>query len=90
MAPARARRGHAYVIVDETVAGDIAPRLDRFEWDLIGDGWRAVLAPAAYDRWLGNEPDPRDLLQPFPSELMAIWPISTRPWPIPPSKHRPS
>jgi hypothetical protein len=38
--PARAQRGHAYVIVDETVAGDIAPRLDRFEWDLIGDGWR--------------------------------------------------
>jgi putative SOS response-associated peptidase YedK len=37
-----------------------------------------VLAPADYDRWLGNEPDPHDLLQPFPSELMTIWPISTR------------
>ena len=38
----------------------------------------AILAAAAYDRWLGTEPDPRDLLEPFPSELMAIWPISTR------------
>jgi putative SOS response-associated peptidase YedK len=38
----------------------------------------AILAPAAYHRWLGTEPDPRDLLQSFPSELMAMWPISTR------------
>ena len=38
----------------------------------------AILTAAAYDRWLGTEPDPRDLLEPFPSELMAIWPISTR------------
>jgi putative SOS response-associated peptidase YedK len=37
-----------------------------------------VLAPADYDRWLGTEPDPRDLLRPFPSDLIAIWPISTR------------
>ena len=44
----------------------------------IHDRMPAVLAPAAYDGWLGTEPDPRDLLQPFPSELMAIWPISTR------------
>ena len=35
--------------------------------------------PIAYDRWLANiEPDPRDLLVPFPSELMKIWPIGTR------------
>ena len=38
----------------------------------------AVLAPRDYNRWLGTEPDPRDLLQPFPSDLMTIWPISTR------------
>jgi putative SOS response-associated peptidase YedK len=37
-----------------------------------------ILAPADYARWLGEEPDPRDLMQPFPSELMQIWPISTR------------
>lgn len=37
---AREQRGNAYVIVDETIAEAIAPRLARFERDLIGDGWR--------------------------------------------------
>ena len=37
-----------------------------------------VLRPEDYDRWLGIEPDPRDLLRPFPAELMRLWPISTR------------
>jgi putative SOS response-associated peptidase YedK len=39
-----------------------------------------VIIPAkSYDRWLANiEPDPRDLLVPYPSELMRMWPISTR------------
>jgi putative SOS response-associated peptidase YedK len=37
-----------------------------------------ILAPGDYNRWLGTEPDPRDLLQPFTSELMAMWPISRR------------
>jgi putative SOS response-associated peptidase YedK len=32
----------------------------------------AVLAPAYDDRWLGAERDPRDLLRPFPSDLMVI------------------
>lgn len=40
--PAHARRGTAYVIVDETVAPDIALRMDRFEGDLISDGWRVL------------------------------------------------
>lgn len=40
--PTSAQRGHAYVIVDEVVAEAIAPRLARFERDLIGDGWRPV------------------------------------------------
>jgi putative SOS response-associated peptidase YedK len=31
-----------------------------------------VLAPADYARWLGEEPDPRDLMRPFPSELMHV------------------
>lgn len=43
----------------------------------IHDRMPAILAPADYDRWLGTEPDPRDLLRPFPSEPMTIWPIST-------------
>jgi putative SOS response-associated peptidase YedK len=39
----------------------------------------AGVPPIAYERWLANvEPDPRDLLVPFPSEPMAMWPISTR------------
>src|SRR5437588_11093537 len=31
-----------------------------------------------YARWLGEEPDPRDLMRPFPAGLMRMWPISTR------------
>jgi putative SOS response-associated peptidase YedK len=44
----------------------------------IHDRMPAILAPGDHDRWLSAEPDPRDLLQPFPSGLMVIWPISTR------------
>lgn len=25
----------------------------------------------------GEEPDPRDLMRPFPAEVMRMWPIST-------------
>jgi putative SOS response-associated peptidase YedK len=49
--------------------------------DLVGrihDRMPAILNPAGYERWLGLEPDPRDLLVPFPSELMTIRPISRR------------
>ncbi len=45
----------------------------------IHDRMPVILPPAAYERWLANiEPDPRDLLVPFPAELMTMWPISTR------------
>jgi putative SOS response-associated peptidase YedK len=45
----------------------------------IHDRMPVILPPHAYDRWLSSiEPDPRDLLVPFPAELMAMWPISTR------------
>jgi putative SOS response-associated peptidase YedK len=37
-----------------------------------------ILAPSDYAHWLSIEPDPRDLLQPFPVEPMRMWPISTR------------
>jgi hypothetical protein len=37
-----------------------------------------IPAAADYSRWLSEEPDPRDLLQPFPAEPMRMWPISTR------------
>jgi putative SOS response-associated peptidase YedK len=39
----------------------------------IHDRMPVIIPPAAYDRWLANvEPDPRDLLVPFRSELMKI------------------
>jgi putative SOS response-associated peptidase YedK len=45
----------------------------------IHDRMPVILSPEVYDRWLMNiEPDPRDLLVPFPSGLMMMWPISTR------------
>jgi len=37
-----------------------------------------ILTPDEYKRWLGDDPDPRDLLRPFPAEPMRMWPISTR------------
>lgn len=49
--------------------------------DLVGrthNRMPAILKPADYERWLGVEPDPHDLLIPFPSELMTVWPISKR------------
>lgn len=38
----------------------------------------AILEPKGYDRWLGLEPDPHDLLITYPSEPMTMWPISRR------------
>jgi putative SOS response-associated peptidase YedK len=38
----------------------------------------AILKPETYDRWLGLERDPHDLLISYPSEPMTMWPISTR------------
>ena len=37
-----------------------------------------ILHTRDYDRWLGDDPDPRDLLAPFPSEPMQFWPIGPR------------
>jgi putative SOS response-associated peptidase YedK len=44
----------------------------------IHDRMPVILAPADFVRWLGEEPDPRDLMRPFPSDLMRMWPISTQ------------
>ena len=44
----------------------------------IHDRMPLILAPDDYARWLGDEPDPDDLMRPFPAELMRLWPISTR------------
>jgi putative SOS response-associated peptidase YedK len=38
-----------------------------------------IIPPEAYDRWLSPvEPDPRDLLAPYPAQPMTMWPISPR------------
>src|ERR1700730_5369344 len=44
----------------------------------IHDRMPVILAPSDYARWLGDEADPHDLIRPFPSEAMRMWPISTR------------
>jgi putative SOS response-associated peptidase YedK len=44
----------------------------------IHDRMPVILAATDYFRWLGEEPDPRDLMRPFPAHLMRMWPISTR------------
>ena len=40
----------------------------------IHDRMPLILAPKDYLRWLGEEPDPRDLMKPFPPEPMRMWP----------------
>lgn len=44
----------------------------------IHDRMPVILARADYERWLGSEPDPADLLKPFPSRLMKMWPIDKK------------
>jgi putative SOS response-associated peptidase YedK len=39
------------------------------------DRMPVILKPEDYARWISSEEDPRDLLQPFPAELMTIWPV---------------
>jgi putative SOS response-associated peptidase YedK len=43
----------------------------------IHDRMPAILEPKSYGRWLGQEPDPHDLLITYPSDVMTMWPIST-------------
>jgi putative SOS response-associated peptidase YedK len=44
----------------------------------IHDRMPLILARDDYARWLGEEADPRELMQPFPAGLMRMWPIPTR------------
>lgn len=44
----------------------------------IHDRMPVILHEKDYARWLGEEANPADLMVPFPSELMKIWPVSTR------------
>jgi putative SOS response-associated peptidase YedK len=45
----------------------------------IHDRMPVILRPESYERWLASiEPDPRELLVPYPADQMMMWPISTR------------
>jgi putative SOS response-associated peptidase YedK len=44
----------------------------------IHDRMPAILVPDGYTRWLSDEPDRRELMRPFPADLMRMWPISAR------------
>ena len=44
----------------------------------IHDRMPAILRSTDYERWLGSERDPHDLLVTFPSEPMKMWAISKR------------
>ena len=37
-----------------------------------------ILSPSDYERWLSDDPNPRDVMRPFPADAMRMWPISTR------------
>jgi putative SOS response-associated peptidase YedK len=42
------------------------------------DRMPVILAPGDHDRWLGDEPDPADLIRPYAGDDMVAWPVSTR------------
>jgi putative SOS response-associated peptidase YedK len=45
----------------------------------IHDRMPVILDAGSFDRWLSPlEPDPRDLLVPYPEEPMTLWPVSLR------------
>jgi putative SOS response-associated peptidase YedK len=45
----------------------------------IHDRMPVIIPASSYDHWLSPlDPDPRNLLVPFPSAPMTMWPISTR------------
>jgi len=43
----------------------------------VHDRMPVILAPGNYARWLGEEPNPREVMRPFPA-VMRMWPISAR------------
>ncbi|MFJ6328502.1 MULTISPECIES: SOS response-associated peptidase [unclassified Rhizobium] len=45
----------------------------------IHDRMPVILHREDYDRWLSPEPDPHDLMKPFPSEKMTMWKIKSGP-----------
>jgi putative SOS response-associated peptidase YedK len=39
----------------------------------MNDRMPAIIPAVHHMRWLGHEPDPRDLLEPFPADQMKIF-----------------
>ncbi|ANL66857.1 hypothetical protein AMC82_CH03239 [Rhizobium phaseoli] len=37
-----------------------------------------VLRPEDYERWLSADPDPHDLMKPFDTKAMTMWPVARR------------
>jgi len=60
------------------LAGAVTRRIDAGPVAEIHDRMPLILAPVAYSRWLDDEPDPRELMRPFPAGPMRMGPISTR------------
>jgi putative SOS response-associated peptidase YedK len=44
----------------------------------IHDRMPVILDRGDYERWLGEDPDPADLLKPFPSDQMKMWRIDRK------------
>nr|WP_269808450.1 SOS response-associated peptidase family protein [Sinorhizobium mexicanum] len=44
----------------------------------IHDRMPVILYREDYERWLSIEPDPFDLMKPFPAELMMMWRIGRK------------
>jgi putative SOS response-associated peptidase YedK len=44
----------------------------------IYDRMPLIIHPEDYERWLSDDRDPHELMQPFSAEKMRMWPVSTR------------
>ncbi|MBB4226491.1 putative SOS response-associated peptidase YedK [Rhizobium mongolense] len=44
----------------------------------IHDRMPVILHREDYERWLSPEPDPDDLMKPFPASQMKMWPIGRK------------
>ncbi|GIT89282.1 hypothetical protein [Roseobacter sp. OBYS 0001] len=64
--PATEARGTAYLVVDETIAADLDAHLQRFNRDLLGDGWQVQRFDA-----------PRGDLKDLPRNLTAALAVKT-------------
>lgn len=67
--PATGEWVRSFCILTRGANDQLAPLHDRMP---------VILPPNAYERWLGPEPDPRDLLGRCPLDTLELWPVSAR------------